>query len=100
MEVDITFASLLTPGGVVVAAGAVTVFVQLVKTTFPPLDARVSGALMAFGLSAVVYVLAALSTNVATMDAGLVVFMAWLSCATSAVGIKSATTHVAEARGA
>jgi predicted membrane protein len=93
VETNITFASLLEPAGVVVAAGLITGFVQLIKTTFTVLDARVSGALMAFVLSAILYVLAAFATSVSTLDAGLVVFMAWLGCATSSVGIKSTVDH-------
>lgn len=89
-----TFASFLTPQGVIVAAGLVTVLVQLIKTVFPAIDARVSGALMAFVLTAVLYLITALATAPSTWDAGLVLFAAWLSCATSAVGIKSATAHV------
>ncbi len=94
MNVDITFASLLTPPGVIAAAGIITALVQLLKGVFPLLDARVSGALMAFVLSAVLYLLAGLSTSVGTLDAGLVVFLAWLSCATSSVGIKATVDHV------
>ena len=94
----VTFASLLEPTGVVVAAAIITAVIQLIKGVSPAIDARISGATMAFVLSAVIYVLAAISTGVKDMDAGLLVFMAWLSCATSAVGIKSATTHVAESR--
>ena len=91
---NITFASLLEPAGVIVAAGIITTLVQLIKAVFPALDARVSGALMAFLASAVLYVLAGLATNVVTLDAGLLVFLAWLSCATSSVGIKSTIDHV------
>ena len=45
---DVTFASFLTPQGVVAAAATITVLVQLIKTVLPAIDARVSGALMAF----------------------------------------------------
>jgi len=90
----ITFASLLQPTGVVVAAAIITTLVQLIKSVLPTIDAKVSGALMAFVLSAILYILAGISTSVATLDAGLLIFTAWLSCATSAVGIKSAADHV------
>ena len=91
---NITFAALLEPAGVVIAAGIITTLVQLLKSVFPPLDARLSGALMAFLASAVLYLLAGLATNVSTLDAGLAVFLAWLSCATSSVGIKATADHV------
>jgi hypothetical protein len=90
---DITFASLVTPAGVVVAAGIVTTLVQLIKTAFPLLGVRVSGALMAFVGTAGLYAVTAGAVGVASPDAGLGIFLAWLSCATSAVGIKAALDH-------
>ncbi len=94
---NITFESLLTPEGVLVAAALITTLVQLIKSVLPALDARVSGALMAFSISLVLYVLAGVATGVADLNAGLAVFAAWLACATAAVGIKSAATHAVEA---
>jgi hypothetical protein len=94
---DLTFQSFLTPEGVVAAAAVITVLIQLLKGVFPAIDARVSGALMAFVLSAVLYVLTALAVGVADANAGLAVFLAWLSCATSSVGIKSTADHVQSA---
>ncbi len=90
----LTFASLLTPEGVVAAAAFITSIVALLKYTFPPLDARISGALLAFAFSAVLYVLAAFATGANTLDAGLALFVAWVSCATGSVGIHSAVSHV------
>ena len=95
----ITFASLLTPEGAVAFAAVVTGFIAVVKYTFPVIDARVSGALMAFVLTAIAYVLCAVSVGTTTLDAGLLVFVAWLGCATSAVGIHSTATHVSATRG-
>lgn len=94
----VTFEALVTPGGIVVAAGIVTSFVQLLKTSFATLDARVSGALMAFLASAVLYVatgvaLAAMG-KITDPNAALNVFLAWLASATSSVGIKSAYDHI------
>lgn len=94
----LTFAALLTPEGVVAAAALTTAFIALVKNVFPVIDAKVSGALMAFVFTGILYVLAAFATNVSALDAGLTVFMAWVSCATSAIGINSAATHVVEVR--
>jgi hypothetical protein len=90
----ITFESMLTPEGVVAFAALVTSLIALLKYTFPPLDARVSGALMAFALTAAGYALAAASLGVPTPDAALSLFVAWLSCATSAVGIHSGVQHL------
>lgn len=90
-----SFASFLTPEGIVIAGGLITALVQLIKTVLPAIDARVSGALMAFVLAAIIYVLVAISTGVNELDAGLTVFAAWLACATAAVGTYATTAHVA-----
>ena len=83
---DITFSSLLTIEGTVIAAAIVTSLVELLKRV---VDLQVAGAWVAFVLSAVLYVLAAIATNVvgapAPLDAGLAVFMAWLTCSLAAV---------------
>lgn len=95
----VTFDSFLTPEGVVVAAALLTGLIQLIKSVFTVVDEKISGALMAFVLSAVLYILTAFAVGVADLNAGLAVFMAWLACATSAVGIKSATSHVQRVQG-
>ena len=95
---NLTFESLLTPEGVVAAAALTTALVALIRNVFPVIDARVSGALMAFVFTGILYALAAFSVQVPTLDAGLLVFMAWVSCATSAVGIHSTVQHTIEAR--
>jgi hypothetical protein len=82
---QITFASLLTAAGAGIAAGIITSTVELLKRSIPPL-AEANGATMAFVLSAVLYALAAIATAVGTLDAALVVFVAWLTCGTAAVG--------------
>jgi hypothetical protein len=76
----------------------VTTLVEVLKTAWGRESIPVSGAALAFGLSAVLYLLAGIATGVGSLDAGLVVFVAWLTCATSAVGVHSTITHVA-ARG-
>lgn len=84
-----TFAAMLTPEGIVVAGGLITAFVQLVKTVFPIVDEKVPGAIMAFTLSAVLYVATAVVVGVPTPDAYLTVIASWLACATAAVGVYS-----------
>ncbi len=91
-----TFASFLEPAGIIVAGGLVTAFIELLKNVFPALGTRVSGALQAFVITAVIYVLTAIATNTNSLDTALVVFAAWLACATAAVGIHSTVSHVAE----
>jgi hypothetical protein len=83
---DITFAALLTAAGAGIAAGIVTSAVSLIQNGIP-FTARWNGATLAFIGSGVLYVLAAVATSVATLDAALGVFLAWLTCATAAVGI-------------
>jgi hypothetical protein len=95
---DLNFATLLTAAGAGIAAGLVTTLVELAKTVWGKETMPVSGAALAFGLSAVLYLLAGIATGVDSLDASLVVFVAWLTCATSAVGVHSTITHVA-ARG-
>ena len=99
MPEDITFAVLLTAAGAGVAAGIVTGAVSLIKTALAnTIVGTWDGAIMAFGFSLVLYVLAGVATNVNTLDAGLGVFLAWLTCATAAVGIhKVVTTPVVAA---
>lgn len=93
----ITFAALLTAAGTAIAAAIVTALVELLKRTFGELPG--TGAAWAFGLSAALYLLAAIATGVGTLDAALAVFLAWLACATAAVGIHSTARTVAERRG-
>jgi predicted anti-sigma-YlaC factor YlaD len=95
MPEGLTVASLMTPGGAIIAAALITSLVELLKAAAPGLDARVSGALIAFVASAVLYVLVAIALWPLTADGILNVFAAWLACAIAAVGIKSTATHVA-----
>jgi hypothetical protein len=83
---DITFASLLDAAGAGVAAGIITALISVIKTSIPA-TANWHGATLAFILSAVLYVFVGLSVGVSTLDAGLGVFIAWLTCAASAVGL-------------
>lgn len=85
----ITFAALLTAAGAGIAAGIITALVELTKNVAPAIHAKLSGASLAFIFSAVLFVLAGIAVGVNSLDEGLVVFLAWLTCATSAVGINS-----------
>lgn len=83
---EVTFASFLSAAGAGIAAGIITGLVQLLKGVFPgPLEGR--GAQAAFILSAILYTLTGIATGVSTLDAGLIVVIAWLTCATAAVGV-------------
>jgi hypothetical protein len=84
----VTFAVLLTAAGAGIAAGIVTGVVSLIKTAFAnTVIGTWDGMIMAFVISAALYVLAGVATGVSTLDAGLGVFLAWLTCSTAAVGI-------------
>lgn len=88
-----SFADLLTPQGVVAAAALTTSLVALLRTALPALTAHVSGATLAFAITALLYLAACAAIGVATFDAAFAAFVAWLSCATSAVGIHSTIKH-------
>ena len=84
----ITFADLLTAAGAGIAATLITLAVDVIKTGLnkTPIG-HVDGVMVAFVLSAVLYVFAGIATNVSTLDAGLAVVIAWLTCASAAVGV-------------
>ena len=88
-----TFESFITPEGIVVSAGIITALVQLIKTVFPSFYDRVNGLQQAFILSAVLYVLTAVSIAPDSPNGYLVVFASWLACATSAVGFFEAASR-------
>ena len=95
---DITFASLVTPPGIVVAAGLVTSLVALLKASLPPVQTA-NGATLAFVFSALLYAVTAAVLNPPTPDGFLLIFAAFLACGTSAVGIKVTTEQVQKAGG-
>lgn len=88
-----TFASFLTPEGIVVAGGLITAFIQLLKAVFPIIDATISGAVQAFLLSAVLYLVTALVVGLADANAYLTLIASWLACATAAVGVHSTVKY-------
>jgi len=99
---NITFELLVTAAAVPIAAGIVTTLVALLKSAFPILDARFSGASMAFVLSAILYLFAAFALRTPGQSINpndlLNVFLAWLAVASSSVGIKSTWDHVTTAK--
>lgn len=89
----LTLAALLTVAGVAAGAAFTTVVVSLIKNVFPVVDAKVSGALMAFVFTLMLYILAGVSAGAGTLDAWFAVFVAWITCATTAVGAHSTFKH-------
>lgn len=95
---NLTFASLWTPEGIVLAGALVTGLVAYVKVTFPALAARASGALLAFAATAILYVATGIAVPPATPDGWLTLFAAWLACGSASVGIHSTVKHVRRTR--
>lgn len=91
---NLTFAALLTPEGIVAAAAVITTLVSLLKNVFPVVDQKVSGALMAFVISGLLYALSLTAVPVAAPDDVLAIVLAWIACATAAVGVHSTVQHV------
>lgn len=89
----VTFESFLTPAGLVIAAGILTGAIQLIKATFPALDARVSGAVMAFFLSLVLYAATGFAVPPHSPNDVLALVLAWLGCAEVSIGIKATADH-------
>ncbi|HEY5276948.1 MAG TPA: hypothetical protein VIK38_10545 [Coriobacteriia bacterium] len=94
----LTLAALFTAGGAVAAAAVVRQLIQLLKATFPMLDARVSGALQSFIAAAVLYILAFAAVGPFTPEGVFGALLAWLGCAVGAIGINAAVGHVDEVR--
>jgi hypothetical protein len=90
---NLTLAAILTAAGAVSAALLVRQTVELLKAVFPKLDATVSGALQSFVLTGVLYVAAFVTVGDHTPEGVFVTFLAWLSCASSAVGINAVWDH-------
>jgi hypothetical protein len=86
MPEDISFAALLTAAGAGIAGAIVTTATELLKSVVgEPLSGRAHQ--VAFLLSGVLYAIAGVAVGVDTLDEALVVFLAWLTCATAAVGV-------------
>lgn len=96
--VDLTLAALFTAGGAVMAAAVVRQLIEVLKVAFPAIDARVSGASLAFILSLVLYALAYVAVGARDAEGIFLAFLSWIACAVAAVGINSTVDHVQEIR--
>lgn len=94
----LAFASFLTTVGIPIAAALITAVVALLKAVVPTVIERLTGAAVAFILSIVLYVLTGIAVGVDSLDDFLVVFAAWITCATAAVGIHQVTARAALTR--
>lgn len=93
-QTGLTWALLLTPEGIIVAAGLVNRLVELLKTVVPQLDASVSGARLTFIVSGLLYVVAGAIVGVADPNLWLTILSAFLACAGGSIGIQSSLRHV------
>lgn len=84
-------AAVLTVAGVAGSAALITGLIQLLKGAFPVLDAGYEKKL-ALLFSAILVVLAVISTSVFTLPALFTAFVAWLSIAKLATGIYDEVT--------
>jgi hypothetical protein len=91
----LTFEALFTAAGAGALALLVRQIIQLVKAVLPAVDAAVSGALQAFILTAIAYVVAVATVPAMQTPNGiLAAIVAWVTCATAAVGIDQAWNRV------
>lgn len=90
------FADLITPAGIVAAAALIVSLVQIVKAAFPIVGKYVSGALLAFIGTGVLYAIGAWVLPHSEPDQLLQVFAAWVAVAGLAIGIKSGGEHVGD----
>lgn len=91
----LTIDALFTAAGAGAAALVVRQIIELLKAVFAGLDAKVSGALQAFVLTAALYLLAIVATPAQQSPNGiLATIVAWVTCATAAIGIDQAWTKV------
>ncbi len=90
----LTLATLTTAAGIVAAATAVMLLVELAKKLAPSPSADVSGARLAFAFSLALYVFAGWASLPLTPDGALLLFTSWLGCAVASVGIHSTASHV------
>ncbi len=90
----ITVAAIFTAAGAGTAALVIRQLVQLIKYVFPAIDARVSGAVQAFILTAALYLCAAIALPVVGPDGILLAIVSWLTAAMAAVGIDQAIGRV------
>lgn len=97
----LTFGFFITPPGMLAAGAFTSVFVQMMKGYFPTLDAKVSGALQSLFFTSLLYIATGLvlaSEGIVNGPNGILwVFIAWLTVASSAIGIKAGFTHAANA---
>jgi hypothetical protein len=93
VDASLTLDALFTAAGAVAAAAVVRQLIELLKAAVPALGAKVSGAAQAFAFSAVLYVLAFLAVGPFTPDGIFMAILAWIGCATAAIGINSSLGH-------
>lgn len=92
---DLTFEALFSAAGAGALALLVRQVIELLKAVLPGLDAKVSGALQSFVLTLGAYSVAVLAVPAQQTPNGVLsAIVAWVTCATAAVGIDQAWSRV------
>ena len=91
---QLTLLALFTAAGAGAAAIVIRQFIELLKASWPTLDDKVSGARLAFILSAALYGAGWAVVGPATAEGVFAAFLAWLTCGLAAVGINATWDHV------
>lgn len=91
------FEDLITPAGIVAAGALVALLVQTIKTMFPAIDKRVSGALQSLVVVTVLYVLADIQIAPVDLNGHFQVFLSGVAVLSAAIGVHSGVSHAAEA---
>lgn len=86
---------LATLAGATVMGPLIAALTEALKRAFPPLDARVSGATIAFVLTLAIYVMAGIAL---WPEVGLMLLLGFVNTVGLAIGTNSAAEHVLEAR--
>ena len=88
-------AALLTTAGAGAFGIVLSFLVQVIKDSFPSVDARVSGALISLIISAFVYILVFISGAVTKDSNGiLLTLFSWVTAWIGAMGTNAIVTHV------
>lgn len=84
-----TFEDLTTAAGAASVAALAFIVVELLKAVIPNLFNRVTGALIAFSFTGVIYAIGAMVLSPLDANGYLALFISWIFCAAGAVGIKT-----------
>lgn len=96
LDGTIGWEDLATLAGATVLGPLIAALTEALKLAFPPLDARLSGATIAFLLTLGVYVAGVAALGLANVD--LMYLVGFVNTVTVAIGVNSAAKHAIAAR--